>query len=45
VAPADGLYLTRVDYRSAEMDIELKKDWQSRRAVLAAGEGEEDGDA
>ncbi|QFS96197.1 tRNA pseudouridine synthase A [Labrenzia sp. THAF191b] len=45
VAPADGLYLTRVDYRSAEMDIELKKDWQARKAVLANGEGEEDGDA
>lgn len=45
VAPADGLYLTRVDYRSAEMDIELKKDWQARKAVLDAGEGEEDGDA
>lgn len=36
VAPADGLYLTRVDYRSAEMDIELLRDWQARKALLEA---------
>lgn len=42
VAPADGLYLTRVDYRPAEMDIELKKDWQARKAALAV---EDDGEA
>lgn len=42
VAPADGLYLTRVDYRSAETDIELKKDWQARKAAM---EAQEDGEA
>ncbi|MHA7774830.1 tRNA pseudouridine(38-40) synthase TruA [Roseibium sp. M-1] len=34
VAPADGLYLTRVDYRSVEKDRELMLDWQSRKAAM-----------
>jgi len=34
VAPADGLYLTRVDYRSAETDIASLADWQARKAAM-----------
>ncbi|MEO1111476.1 MAG: tRNA pseudouridine(38-40) synthase TruA [Pseudomonadota bacterium] len=38
VAPADGLYLTRVDYRSAETDIELLREWQDRKAAMEAAD-------
>lgn len=38
VAPADGLYLTRVDYRSAEADREALADWKIRKAQLEAEE-------
>jgi tRNA pseudouridine38-40 synthase len=30
VAPADGLYLTRVDYRTAEEDLEAKTIWRMK---------------
>lgn len=35
VAPADGLYLTRVDYRSAEADREAAQTWARKQAELA----------
>jgi tRNA pseudouridine38-40 synthase len=37
VAPADGLYLTRVDYRTAEEDIAAASAWQAKQAALAEG--------
>lgn len=36
VAPADGLYLTRVDYRPAQVDIDSLADWQARKAAMEA---------
>lgn len=35
VAPADGLYLTRVDYRTAEEDVAAASAWQAKQAELA----------
>jgi tRNA pseudouridine38-40 synthase len=40
VAPADGLYLTRVDYRPAQVDIDSLAEWQARKAEMAAVETE-----
>ncbi|MTI43902.1 tRNA pseudouridine38-40 synthase [Roseibium hamelinense] len=40
VAPADGLYLTRVDYRSARNDLEALADWKARKAELDEAENE-----
>ncbi|WP_186392180.1 MULTISPECIES: tRNA pseudouridine(38-40) synthase TruA [unclassified Pannonibacter] len=39
VAPPDGLYLTRVDYRPAATDIASHAEWHARSAVV-----EDDGD-
>lgn len=36
VAPADGLYLTRVDYRPANVDIEAAREWEVRKAAQEA---------
>jgi len=36
VAPADGLYLTRVDYRSVEADIAAADEWRAKKAALDA---------
>lgn len=36
VAPADGLYLTRVDYRSVETDIAAAREWQAKKAAMEA---------
>ncbi|MBO0345704.1 tRNA pseudouridine(38-40) synthase TruA [Roseibium sp. CAU 1637] len=33
VAPADGLYLTKVDYRSIEADLEEQRLWAHKRAA------------
>ncbi|MEM5581197.1 tRNA pseudouridine(38-40) synthase TruA [Roseibium sp. AS2] len=38
VAPADGLYLTRVDYRPVEIDQEEWQDKKARKAAMAAGD-------
>ncbi|WP_417688001.1 tRNA pseudouridine(38-40) synthase TruA [Roseibium sp.] len=38
VAPADGLYLTRVDYRSREADIEAAEAWAAQQADVANDE-------
>ena len=35
VAPAAGLYLTRVDYRPAQVDVESHAEWQARKAAMA----------
>ncbi len=40
VAPADGLYLTRVDYRPAQVDIDSLADWQARKAAMNAADTE-----
>ncbi|POF34460.1 tRNA pseudouridine(38-40) synthase TruA [Roseibium marinum] len=42
VAPSDGLYLTRVDYRPAEVDVAEWKDKQARKTMPAV---EENGEA
>ncbi|MEP3046677.1 MAG: tRNA pseudouridine(38-40) synthase TruA [Roseibium sp.] len=36
VAPADGLYLTRVDYRPVQVDIDMLAEWKDHRATKAA---------
>ncbi len=38
VAPADGLYLTRVDYRSAQADLEAHTKWKGHRGTKSVGE-------
>ncbi len=35
VAPADGLYLTRVDYRSADEDRQALADWQAQKTAMS----------
>jgi tRNA pseudouridine38-40 synthase len=41
VAPADGLYLTRVDYRPAQIDIDWFADAQARKVSMENGEDSE----
>lgn len=38
VAPADGLYLTQVDYRSVDADLEAQEAWRREKAGLLAGQ-------
>ncbi|MTH97064.1 tRNA pseudouridine(38-40) synthase TruA [Roseibium sp. RKSG952] len=45
VAPADGLYLTRVDYRPAEVDIEAARDWARKKTAAEANAPSREDDA
>ena len=44
VAPPDGLYLTRVDYRPIDVDIASALEWRKQKAAMEAASTEDDGD-
>jgi tRNA pseudouridine38-40 synthase len=41
VAPADGLYLTRVDYRPVQVDIDSFAEWKVRKEAQDVGDESE----